>query len=97
MKLKVPKAKLAKKMKWANALSGGQIKLIGLLEVLGALGIILPRWIDLPAMLPFYAVLGLALLTLNAVIFHIKRGEKSEARMPFVLLLIAAYVLFVMM
>lgn len=96
MKLMMPKAKLAMKMKPLRTLSGGQIKLLGLLEVLGALGIILPMWVSLPAMLPFYAVLGLALVVFSAVIAHLKVGDKKEAMMPLVLLIIAVYVLYAM-
>ena len=77
MKLMMPKAKLGMKMKILGRLSSGQIKLIGLLEVLGALGLILPMWVSLPAMLSFYAALGLALISLSAVIAHMKRGESK--------------------
>ena len=75
VKLIQPKEKMAKKMGWVNDFSGGTIKLIGLAEVLGALGLVLPMLTAILPILTPLAAAGLALLMLGASTTHIKRKE----------------------
>lgn len=42
-KLATPRVKLMEKMKWASTWSDGNVKLLGLAEVLGAIGLIVPQ------------------------------------------------------
>lgn len=75
-------------MGWANDFSQPAIKLIGLAEVAGALGLVLPWALNiLPALTPI-AGYSLAALMTGAAIVHTRRRE--YAGLPFVLLLIAA-------
>ena len=54
---------------------GSQVRLIGALELLGALGLILPGLLGIaPALTPLAAV-GLALIQVGAALTHIRRGE----------------------
>ena len=78
MKLAQPKAKLAESgMGWTEDLSDGQVKGIGVLEVLGAIGLILPAATDIAPILTPIAATGLALLMLGAVVTHVRRGEHN--------------------
>lgn len=95
MKLMTPKAKLAQKMAWANQFSEMQIKLIGLLEILGALGLALPYWVSLPEQTAMYAAIGLLILMIGAVAVHLKRKETKEMMMPLLLLILLALLLYV--
>lgn len=75
-------------MGWANDFSQPAIKLIGLAEALGALGLVLPWALSvLPALTPI-AGYALAALMIGAAAVHIRRRE--FAGLPFVLLLIAS-------
>ena len=75
-------------MGWANDFSPTAIKLIGLAEVAGALGLVLPWALGiLPSLTPV-AGYALAVLMTGAAIVHIRRRE--YAGIPFVFLLVAA-------
>jgi VIT1/CCC1 family predicted Fe2+/Mn2+ transporter len=65
------------KMAWAGDFSAGQIKSIGLAEVLGALGLVLPVLLGLPPVLTPIAAAGLTLLMAGAVVTHVRRGEPA--------------------
>jgi len=93
MKLAQPKAKLADSgMAWTEDFADGQVKLIGLVEVLGAIGLILPAALDIAPILTPIAAAGLALNMLGATIVHARRGEKSNIPVTLVLAALAAFV-----
>lgn len=73
-------------MGWANDFSQPAIKLIGLAEVAGALGLVLPWALNVLPVLTPTAGYSLAALMLGAAIVHTRRRE--YAGLPFVLLLV---------
>lgn len=75
-------------MGWANDFSQPAIKLIGLAEVAGAFGLVLPWALDILPVLTLIAGYALAALMVGAAGVHIRRRE--FAGLPFVFLLIAA-------
>ncbi|WP_345752523.1 DoxX family protein [Microbacterium rhizophilus] len=75
-------------MGWADDFSQPVIRLIGLAEVAGAVGLVLPWALDILPVLTPTAGYGLAVLMIGAAGVHIRRRE--FAGIPFVLLLIAA-------
>ena len=76
MKLTSPKEKLAASgMGWTEDYSAGQVKTIGTLEVLGAIGLILPAALGIAEILTPLAAVGLALTMVGAAVVHAKRGE----------------------
>jgi hypothetical protein len=93
MKLAQPKEKLAQNnMAWVEDFSQGAMRLISALEVLGALGLVLPALTGVLPWLTPLAALGLALLMAGAVYTHLRRKEGSAVVPPAVLLLLAALV-----
>jgi uncharacterized membrane protein YphA (DoxX/SURF4 family) len=93
MKLAQPKAKLAEAgMPWTEDFSDGQVKMIGALEVLGAIGLILPAALDIAPILTPIAATGLALLMVGAAITHVRRGEQNMVPVNIVLAALAAFV-----
>jgi uncharacterized membrane protein YphA (DoxX/SURF4 family) len=91
-KLIQPKEKLAANMGWVDDFSPGMVKTIGALEVLAAIGLILPAALDvLPVLVPL-AALGLVLLMIGAAITHRRRGELPMIAINVVLLVLAALV-----
>jgi uncharacterized membrane protein YphA (DoxX/SURF4 family) len=93
MKLTQPKERLVTVgMGWAEDFSVRTVKVIGLLEVLAAVGLILPAALDIvPVLVPLAAV-GLMLIMLGAVITHARRREPSAIVVNLVLLALAALV-----
>lgn len=75
MKLTQPKSRLVDNLKWAEDFSEGNIKLIGLAEVLGALGLVLPMWTGILPWLTPLAAAGLAVLMIGASATHFRRKE----------------------
>lgn len=86
MKLATPRAALADKMHWVNNATDGQVKLVGLVEVLGAIGLVLPAIVDIAPVLVPLAAIGLALTMVGAVVVHLRDGEGFAAAMPAVVL-----------
>ena len=94
MKIMQPKAKLKENMDWVEDFSETQVKGIGVLEVLGAVGIILPMLLGVLEILTPLAALGLALVVLGAIVTHIRRNEMPMIAPPVVLLALSAFVVF---
>lgn len=79
MKLMQPKAKLvAAGFSWAEDFSDRAIKGIGALEVLAALGLVLPAVLDIAPVLVPLAAIGVVVLMLGAALTHARRGEKPN-------------------
>jgi hypothetical protein len=92
MKLARPKDKLATSMGWVEDFNEPMIKMIGGLEVLGALGLILPAVTGIAPILVPIAAVGLALVMVGAMIVHARRGESRLIVVNAVLLVLAAVV-----
>ncbi|MGY1804726.1 DoxX family protein [Blastococcus sp. SYSU D00922] len=91
-KLVRPKDELATTMGWVEDFPPGVIKLIGALEVLAAIGLVLPAALDVvPVLVPLAAV-GLVALMLGAAITHARRKETAMIAVNAVLLVLALVV-----
>jgi uncharacterized membrane protein len=77
---------------WAEAFSPAAIKAIGLVEVIGALGLILPAVLDVATILVPLAATGLGVVMVGAAITHGRRGESKEIGFNMVLLIVAVFV-----
>lgn len=94
VKLAQPKEKLAASpnMAWAHAFSPGALKAIGALEVLAAVGLILPAALGIVPVLVPLAATGLVLLMVGAAITHARRKEPSAVATNVVLIALATVV-----
>ncbi len=93
MKLSQPRQKIVESgMGWAGDFSDGAVKAIGALEVLGALGLILPAVFDIAPVLVPIAAVGLALVMLGAAVVHARRKETPLIGVNVALLALAAFV-----
>ena len=76
MKLSRTKEKLASSgMGWAEDFSPAAVKGIGAVELLGAIGLILPPLTHIAPVLAPIAALGLVVVQILAGITHVRRGE----------------------
>ncbi len=94
MKLTQPKEKIAAQMAWANDFSQNNIRLIGLVEVLGAIGLILPSLTRILPVLTPLAALGLVATMVGAILTHLRRKETPAIAVNVVLLVLAAVVVY---
>ncbi|MFB2579816.1 DoxX family protein [Herbiconiux sp. P15] len=94
MKLARPKAALKQSgLVWVDDFSSTSVKLIGLAEVLGAVGLILPMATGIAPILSPIAGLCLAVVMIGAVIVHVRRKETPLPAVILVLLPLAAAIL----
>jgi len=77
MKLTQPKEKLSAGMPWTDDFSAGAIKGIGALELLAAIGLVLPAALDIVPVLVPLAALGLVLVMAGAMVTHARRKENQ--------------------
>jgi hypothetical protein len=90
LKVVAPRVKLAEKMKWAATWTDGRFKLLGLAEVLGAVGLVVPWTTGILPVLTPVAALCLLVLMLGAVKVHLDRKESFAP--PAVLAALAVFV-----
>ncbi|MEW9871728.1 DoxX family protein [Arthrobacter sp. HS15c] len=91
MKITQPKAKLAAGGQgWVEGFSDGAVKGIGGLELLAALGLILPGLLNIATFLVPLAAAGLFLLMAGAAVTHARRGEKTNVIVNAILGFLAA-------
>jgi uncharacterized membrane protein YphA (DoxX/SURF4 family) len=94
MKVSQPLENLSKRMGWVNSVGERGVRTIGILEILGAIGLILPvAFRVLPWLTPIAAI-GLVLTMIGAAILHIRRNEISSVAPTIVLLLLAAFIVW---
>jgi uncharacterized membrane protein YphA (DoxX/SURF4 family) len=93
MKLVVPKDKLVTAGQgWAQDYSSTNIRLIGLVEVLGAVGLVLPAALHIAPILVPLAAVGLALVMVGAIVVHARRKEPMNIVVNVLLIVLAVIV-----
>lgn len=93
MKVTKPKVELAVKMAWVNDFNPTSIRLVGLLEILAAIGLVAPMVTGILPILTPLAAAGLILTMVGAALLHLRRNEHQMIFGNLVLLLIADLVL----
>ncbi len=95
MKLMRTKEQMQEQMAWVEDFSQGQIRGIGVLEILGALGLILPGLTGILPILTPLAALGLGIVQVGAFFTHLRRQEVVPMGiMNLVLIAMVAFVAF---
>ena len=83
-----------KSLPWVKDLPRGVVLLDGAAEILGALGVILPRLTGILPVLTPLAAAGLALIMAVAIFLHARRKEYSAIGLTALLFLMAAFVAY---
>lgn len=92
MKSFAPIANLKKNMAWTGKVPAGLVRFIGVAELLGAIGLILPAATGILPWLTIAAGIGLVLVMILAAIYHASQREYSSIGVNVVLLLLAAFI-----
>lgn len=79
-------------MEYAEDFSATQIKAIGAVELLGAVGVILPTAVGIAPVLAGVAAVGLVLTMIGGAFTHVRRGEYPMIAANILLGGLAAYV-----
>ncbi|WP_406729643.1 DoxX family protein [Streptomyces sp. GD-15H] len=95
-KMFVPKEKMAgmggTATQWVEDFSPGALKAIGALELLAAVGLVLPAVLDVAPVLVPLAATGLVLLFVGAVTTRLRRGERMTITGDLIYLALAVFV-----
>ena len=94
VKIVTPTPELLSQMPWVEDLPAGAAKVIGTLELAGAVGLIAPAATKIVPMLTPAAAGGLALTMVGAGLLHIRRGEYPDVIVPLVLLALCLFVVY---
>ncbi len=92
MKLFQPIEKLSEMWLWTSQVPVELLKLTGIVDLLGGIGLLLPSLLRIkPKLIPMTAI-AIIVLMVCASIFHIVRGESSQIGANIVFALIAAFI-----
>lgn len=92
MKATQPREKLAHNMGWVDDFDAGTVTTIGILEILAAIGLVLPAIVDVAPVLVPVAATGIVIIMLGAIRTHLRRNESQMVPVNVILLLLAAFV-----
>jgi hypothetical protein len=89
LKIVRSKDQLRPMMGWIDDVPLSLVRTIGVLEVLGALGLVLPPLAGVAPGLPLASAIGLVLLQVGGISLHLSRGEARLIGLNIVLLALA--------
>lgn len=95
MKMIQPKQALADRgLVWVESFPAPAVKAIGALEVLAAIGLVVPPLVGVAAVLSPAAAAGIILLMIGAAITHQRRHEVQFMGVNALLVLVAAFIVW---
>ena len=95
MKLTGKREDMLERMPWVADFTQPQVRAIGAVEVLGALGLVLPAVTGIAPVLVAVAASGLVLTMAGAVVVHVRRGDGAAGSVPAAVLGLLALVVAV--
>lgn len=93
-KLTTPIPQLAAMMPWANEFPATFVRFMGLVDIAGGVGVLLPALTRIQPRLTVLAALGCTVLQVIAILFHISRGEFAVLPLNAVLLPLSLFILW---
>ncbi len=91
-KVSRPRLALAGRMHWVVDATDAQVKGVGALEILAAIGLVVPPLVHVATFLTPLAAVGVVCLMVGAIVTHLRLGEPQTLGVNVVLLLLAAIV-----
>jgi len=85
---------LAERMSWVKRVPSALVRLLGIVELLGAIGLILPVLTHILPWLTALAAIGLALIMVGAIVFHALRRELSGTGVTVIILILTVFVAY---
>jgi putative oxidoreductase len=92
MKTTLPIDQLSLSVPWAKDVPEALVRFIGISELLGGIGLLLPGVFRIKPRLTPYAASGLLTIQVCAMVFHISRGEFDVISFNLALALLASFI-----
>ncbi len=90
MKLVMPIAEMTREMPMPGLL----LRFIGVCEVLGGLGLVLPAWLGIRPGLTSLAAVGLIIIMIGAIVLTASSGAPAQAAIPLLVALLLAFIIY---
>ena len=94
MKIFMPVEAMASMWVWPGQVPPAFLRIMGVIDVAGGLGVLLPALTRVQPRLGVLASLGCVLLQVAAMVFHTWRGEYSALPLNLILLALSAFILW---
>lgn len=94
VKLLSPREQQIERTPYVEDFPQNMIRGIGALEILGAMGLLIPALTGIATVLVPMAAAGLAITMVFAALVHVRRGDGLRAALPSIVLAICSVVLF---
>lgn len=88
----MPIEKISSMMPWTGQISPLLVRLLGLIDLLGALGLILPSLLKIKPQFTIWTAISVVVLMLCAIIFHVSRDEAPVIGFNIFLVILAAFI-----
>ena len=88
----MPIEKISVMMPWTGQLPAVEVRLLGVIDLLGALGLILPSLFRIQPKLTPWSAIAIIILMICAIVFHVLRGEASVIGMNIFCLILAIFI-----
>lgn len=86
--------KISAMMPWTGQVPAAAVRLPGIIDLLGAIGLILPALLRIKPRLTPWAAIGIIVLMLCAIIFHVSRGEAAVTGVNIFCVFIAIFIVW---
>ncbi len=94
LKVSQPLSQLSKRMEWVKSVPPALVRFLGVAEILGAVGMVLPPLTGVMPWLTPVAAVGLMIVMVGASAHHASRREYRQVGLTLVLFLMAAFVAY---
>jgi hypothetical protein len=81
-------------MPWTGQVPVWIVRLLGLIDLLAAVGLILPSMLRIKPQLTPWAALSIITLMFSAIVFHVSRGEASVTGVNIISAIIALFIVW---
>lgn len=81
-------------MPWTGQVPIWIVRLLGLIDLLAAVGLILPSMLRIKPQLTTWAALSIITLMFSAIVFHVSRGEASAIGVNIISAIIALFIVW---
>jgi hypothetical protein len=88
----MPIEEIARMMPWTGEIPAPLVRLLGLTDLLAAIGLVMPAMLHTKVYLTYWAAIGSVVLMLSAIIFHVSRGEASVIGFNVFLFIVALFI-----